>query len=87
VVYSQRNCNCTEYNCNENVCDRKQLLLLRVELPYAVFGLVFEQGRCIQCPPIARFAHGKTILHILEYYRNKGATFEVAEEEVVNGTY
>ena len=51
--------------------------LIRVVLPYAVFGLVAVDGRIVDAAPIARWTVGKTEAEVAAYYRRKRAHTEV----------
>lgn len=51
--------------------------LVRVELPYACFGLGVADGVVVWAAPIARWAVGRDEWRVANYYRSKGATFHV----------
>lgn len=48
---------------------------IRVELPWATFGLRVEAGVVVEAAPIARWAVGRDERRVANYYRRKGATF------------
>jgi hypothetical protein len=45
----------------------------QVVLPYATFGLISEDERITITAPIAKWARGKPLVTVLDYYRRKGA--------------
>jgi hypothetical protein len=53
------------------------MIWVRVSLPYATFGVGFEDGVCVEAPPIARWALGKRWGYLLAYWNRKGGHPEV----------
>lgn len=49
-----------------------------VSLPHATFGIITEDGRVTDAPPIARWAIGRAERDVAAYYRRKGAEFRNA---------
>ena len=48
--------------------------LLGVSLPWATFGLLFDEGdRCIEAAPVARWCQGKSLSYLLAYWQRRGA--------------
>lgn len=52
--------------------------LVRVSLPYAVFGLLIDDDSktIAEAPPIASWAHHKPAREVLLYFKRRGATLE-----------
>lgn len=48
-------------------------MLYQIILPYAVFGIVVEQGVVTVAAPIARWSIGKTSELVFQYYWKRGA--------------
>jgi hypothetical protein len=48
--------------------------VLYVSLSYATFGLITQDGRIAEAPPIARWTIGKQVNEVAAYYRQKGGT-------------
>tara|TARA_Y100000310_G_C20404909_1_gene679198 strand:+ start:643 stop:804 length:162 start_codon:yes stop_codon:yes gene_type:complete len=46
--------------------------VIRVTTPNAVFGLVTEDGKVANAPPVAKWTVGKPVSYVLRYYRNRG---------------
>lgn len=51
--------------------------LVQVTLPHAVFGLVAAGGVVIDAAPIAGWAIGEPEKKVADYYRRRGAAFQV----------
>lgn len=51
-------------------------MLVRVDLPWAVFGLILEDNVVIEAAPIASWATGKSAREVLAYYKGRGARLE-----------
>lgn len=51
-------------------------VLIRVVLPWAVFGLIVEDGIVVEAAPIAAWATGKSAREVLAYYKGRGARLE-----------
>lgn len=49
--------------------------LIRVELSYAVFGVLARDGIVIDAAPIAGWAIDRPEREVADYYRRKGARF------------
>ena len=52
-------------------------MILRVELPWACFGLVIRENRVIRAAPIAWYCTGWPTAKALAYWRGRGARIEV----------
>lgn len=50
---------------------------VRVELPYAVFGIEVMEGRVIDAAPIGSWMIGKETSFIREWIRKKGGTWQL----------
>lgn len=48
-------------------------MLYSINLPYAYFAIVVENDIVVKAAPIAKWALGKKIENVLDYYENKGA--------------
>lgn len=53
------------------------LLLYRIVLPFAVFGIECEAGKVVKAAPIARWALGRDAASVLGYYHRRKAVIEV----------
>jgi len=52
-------------------------MLLRVELPWAVFGLITdESGAVIRAAPIARYTVGWDVEQVVSYFVGRGGKVE-----------
>lgn len=47
--------------------------LLVVELPWAMFALVVQDGRVVEAAPIARYAVGWDVRRAVRYFTGRGA--------------
>lgn len=52
-------------------------MLYFIDLPYACFGLVTENNLIVRAAPIAKWAKGKNINEVLNFYKKKGAKINV----------
>lgn len=53
-------------------------MMLHVDLPYACYGLVFNDNNiCIRAPPIARWMIGKQFTEIEQWLNQKHAKLEI----------
>lgn len=50
---------------------------VRVELPWAVFGVAVRDGVVVDAAPIARWSIGKPEHQVASYLRSRGASFHV----------
>lgn len=53
-----------------------EVTMLRIELPWACFGLVVQGGRVVRAAPIARWCVGKPVDDVTAYWHRRGATIE-----------
>lgn len=51
------------------------MLWVLVFLPHSNFGFRVVDGVVVGTPPLADWADGLPIAHVLAYYRHQGATF------------
>ena len=58
-------------NCTER--------MIRVTMPFAVFGLAVRGGRVVSAAPIARYAVGWTERKAVAYFERRGGTVEVTD--------
>lgn len=47
-------------------------MLVRVEAPHFVAGIVFVEGVCTEAAPIMRWAAGKSARELAAYFKRKG---------------
>jgi hypothetical protein len=52
------------------------MTLYRISLPFATFGLLSTNGTITRTAPIARWAQGKPLAAVLDYYRRRGAAVQ-----------
>lgn len=45
-------------------------MLIRIELPYATFGLISENGIIKDAPPISKSSIGRKTNDVIKYYEN-----------------
>jgi len=53
--------------------------MIRVTMPFAVFGLAVRGGRVVSAAPIARYAVGWTERKAVAYFERRGGTVEVTD--------
>jgi len=51
-------------------------VLYWVCLPYATFGIVTKGDVVVRAAPIAKWARGRDIVVVLDYFRRKGAQIQ-----------
>jgi hypothetical protein len=51
------------------------VLWVLVTLPHSNFGFRVKEGVVVEPPPLADWAMGLPIAHVLAYYRHQGARF------------
>lgn len=51
--------------------------MIYIDLPYACFALVVENGKVVRAPPIAKWALGRNTEVVVKYYRDKKAKVQV----------
>jgi hypothetical protein len=51
--------------------------LWSVDVPWACFGLMSQDGVVVEVAPIANWATGKTTEEVLDYFRRKGAKIDL----------
>lgn len=61
--------------------------LWSIDVPWACFGLIAQNGVVIEVAPIAKWANGKTTEEVLGYFRRKGGKVELVwrKEEEASG--
>jgi hypothetical protein len=48
-------------------------MLYHIDVGYACFGLIVEDGIVVDAPPIARWTLTKKVEDVIMYYKRKGA--------------
>jgi hypothetical protein len=56
-------------------------ILIRVELPWACFGLIARAGVVVETAPISKWAVGKQARETIAYWQNRGAKVTYLEDE------
>lgn len=51
--------------------------LWSIDVPWACFGLVAQDGVVVEVAPIARWAEGKSLSYVLDYFCRKGGKTEL----------
>jgi len=51
--------------------------LWSIDVPWACFGLVAQDGKVVEVAPIAHWAEGKATEEVLSYFRRKGGKVEL----------
>lgn len=61
-----------------------EMMLYRVNLPYACYGLIVDNGRVTEAPPIAKWMEQKrkTIEYVMLWIKGKGGTVELIDRDV-----
>ncbi len=52
------------------------MMLYRIDLPYACYGIITKRCVVVRVPPIAKWMVGKNILFIKEWVRKKKGKIE-----------
>ncbi len=63
---------------------KKNERLLKIELPYACYGIIVVEGTIIDSAPIARWAIGKDLEYFIRWVEKKGGTIY---DYTIHGTY
>ena len=62
-------------------CNRGELMLYRVELSYAVFGIITQGNTIIDAAPIGKWMIGKSIMYVGEWIAKKHGTLRQIEND------